>query len=122
VQISGSQWRALKKLQQWLQPQLPPAASLQARLLIEQISQLQQHIHRIEDEIEKQIPFEASAERLMAVPGLGKVGGWTILAEIGDIHRFPSAKQFVPDFSGPAGTRGEGQWREPKAQIRQQRW
>jgi len=95
VQISGSQWRQLEKLQRWLQPQLPPAANLQAQLLLEQISQLQEHVHQIEEEIEKQIPFEASAERLMAVPGLGKVGAWTILAEIGDIRRFPSAKQFV---------------------------
>ena len=95
VQISGSQWRELEKLQQWLQSQLPPAANLQAQLLCEQISQLQQHIHRIEQEIEKQLPFEASAERLMAVPGLGKVGAWIILAEIGDITRFPSSKQFV---------------------------
>lgn len=95
VQISGSQWRELDKLQQWLGPQLPPAANLQAQLMLEQISQLQQHIHRLEEEIEKQIPFEVSAERLMAVPGLGKVGAWTILAEIGDINRFPSAKQFT---------------------------
>ncbi len=95
VKINGSQWRELKKLQQWLQPQLPPAANLQIQLMLEQISQLQQHIHRLEEEIEKQIPFEASAERLMAVPGLGKVGAWTILAEIGDINRFPSAKQFT---------------------------
>lgn len=95
VQISGSQWRELEELQQWLQPQLPPAANLQARLMLEQISQLQQHIHRLEEEIEKQIPFEASAKRLMAVPGLGKVGAWTILSEIGDITRFPSAKQFT---------------------------
>lgn len=95
VQIGGTQWRYLDKLQRWLQPQLPPAASLQARLMIEQISQLQTQIHRIEEEIEKQVPFEASADRLMAVPGLGKVGAWTILAEIGDITRFPSAKQFV---------------------------
>jgi len=93
--INGSQWRELKKLQQWLQPQLPSAARLQAQLLIGQMSQLQQHIHRVEEEIEKQLPFEVSAERLMAVPGLGKVGAWTVLAEIGDIRRFPSAKQFV---------------------------
>jgi transposase len=95
VGISGSQWRELEKLQQWLQPQLPPAANLQAQLLCKQISQLQGHIHRIEQEIEKQVPFEQSAERLMAVPGLGKVGAWTIIAEIGDISRFPSAKQFT---------------------------
>ena len=46
-------------------------------------------------EIEDQTVFDETAERLMAVPGLGKVGAWTILAEIGDINRFPSAKQFV---------------------------
>ena len=95
VQISGSQWRQLNQLQQWLGSQLPPAANLQARLLIEQMSQLQTHIHRIEEEIERQVPFEAAAQRLMEVPGLGKVGAWTILAEIGDISRFPSAKQFT---------------------------
>lgn len=95
VQIGGTQWRYLDKLANWLQPQLPPAAGLQAELMIEQIIQLQRQIHRIEEEIDKQVPFEATAERLMAVPGLGKVGAWTILAEIGDITRFPSAKQFV---------------------------
>ncbi|MDZ7692169.1 MAG: hypothetical protein U5K69_13725 [Balneolaceae bacterium] len=42
-----------EKLQQWLAPlQLPPAAGLPAQLPLEQISQLQQHIHRIEEEIE----------------------------------------------------------------------
>jgi transposase len=95
VQISGSQWRELGKLADWLQPQLPPAANLQVQLMLKQISQLQQHIHRLEEEIEKQAPFKVSAERLMAVPGMGKVGAWTILAEIGDINRFPSSKQFV---------------------------
>lgn len=92
MQISGSQWRYPDTLREWLAPQLPPAANLQADLMLGQIRQLQTHIHRLEDEIEKQIPFEESVERLMAVPGLGKVGAWTILAEIG---RFPSAKQFV---------------------------
>ncbi|SMO79408.1 IS110 family transposase [Fodinibius sediminis] len=111
VPISGSQWRYLGELQQWLQPQLPPAAGLQAELMIEQIIQLQRQIHRIEEEIEKQVPFEATAERLMAVPGLGKVGAWTIMAEIGDITRFPSAKQFVsycrlvPGASDSGGSR-----------------
>ena len=52
VQISGSQWRALDKLSDWLEPQLPPAANLQVQLMLEQISQLQQHIHRLEEEIE----------------------------------------------------------------------
>ena len=92
VQISGTQWRYPGKLQQWLQPQLPSVANLQAQLMLGQIRQLQTDIHRLEEEIEQQNTFNEAAERLMAVPGLGKVGVWTILAEIGDIQRFPSAK------------------------------
>mgnify|MGYP006293868409 CR=1 FL=1 len=115
VQISASQWRQLGQLQQWLAPQLPPAASLQAELLIEQMSQIQQHIHRIEEEIEKQVPFEAAAERLMEVPGVGKVGAWTILAEIGDIHRFPSAKQFVSYCRLVPGSKDSGGSRRHKS-------
>jgi transposase len=95
VQISGTQWRYLEKLQGWLQPQLPPAANLQAQLMLGQIRQLQTDIHRLEEEIEQQAAFDELAERLMDVPGLGKVGAWTIMAEIGDITRFPSAKHFV---------------------------
>lgn len=95
VPIKSSQWRYPAKLQQWLGPQLPLAANLQAELMIEQICQLEAQIHRLEEQIETQIPFEEAAGRLMDVPGLGKVGAWTILAEIGDINRFPTAKQFV---------------------------
>ena len=111
VQISGTQWRYPDKLGNWLQPQLPPAANLQAQLMLEQITQLQGHIHRLEEEIEQQTTFDEAAERLMAVPGLGKVGAWTILAEIGDIARFPSAKQFtsycrlVPGAKDSGGSR-----------------
>ena len=95
VRIAGSQWRYPDKLQQWLDPQLPPAALLQAQLLVEQISQLQAQIHRIEEAIEQQTTFNRQVERLLEVPGLGLVGAWTILAEIGDIGRFPSAGQFL---------------------------
>jgi transposase len=95
VNIGGYGGRQLGKLQQWLQPQLPAVANLQAQLMLEQIRQLQLHIHRLEDEIEQQAAFDEPAERLQAMPGMGKVGAWTIMAEIGDITRFPTAKQFV---------------------------
>jgi transposase len=95
VHINGHDWRALDKLRDWLSGQLPPAAELQAELMLAQISQLQKHLHRLEKEIEKQGIFTEAVKRLMEVPGIGKVGAWTILAEIGDITRFPSAKQFT---------------------------
>lgn len=115
IQISGTQWRYLEKLQGWLQPQLPPAANLQAQLLLEQISQLQQHIHRLEDQIEQQSSFNIQIERLLEVPGLGKVGAWTILAEIGDITRFPSAKQFVSYCRLVPGSKDSGGNRRHKS-------
>jgi len=95
VNIHNYGWRQLGKLQHWLHPQLPPTANLQARLMLGQIRRLQSDIHRLEEAIDEQATFGEAAERLQAVPGLGKVGAWTILAEIGDITRFPSAKQFV---------------------------
>lgn len=65
------------------------------KLLVEQISQLQYQIHRLEEEIEAQSSFTKHLDRLLEVPGLGLVGAWRILAEIGDIGRFPSAGQFL---------------------------
>ena len=115
VKISGSQWRYPGKLQQWLASQLPPAASLQAELLLEQISQLQQHIHRMEDRIEQQSTFTRHVQRLLEVPGLGLVGAWTILAEIGDITRFPSPKQFVSYCRLVPGAKDSGGSRRHKS-------
>jgi transposase len=95
VHINEYGWRELDKLRDWLSGRLPPAAELQAKLMLAQISQLQKHIHRLEQEIEKQGVFTEAVKRLMEIPGIGKVNAWTILAEIGDITRFPTAKQFV---------------------------
>ena len=95
IQISRDQWRYPDQLQQWLQPQLPAEAHLQAGLLLEQIIQIQGHIHHLEEAIEAQEAFTWELELLRPVPGIGLVNGWSILAEIGDISRFPSDKQFV---------------------------
>ncbi len=65
-------------MQQWLHPQLPPAANLQAQLMLGQIRQLETDIHHLEEAIDEQATFGEAAERLQAVPGLGKVGAWTI--------------------------------------------
>jgi transposase len=108
VRIGSTQWRYLGKLQDWLQPKLPPAANLQAQLMLKQINQLQKHICRLEEEIESQVFFGEATKRLMKVPGMGKVGAWTILAEIGDVHRFPSAKQFTSYYRLVPGSKDSG--------------
>src|SRR5699024_9380 len=115
VLISGEDWRYLGELEHTLSRLLPPAASLQSELLIGQISQLCRHIMRLEDEIEKQATFSETCQRLMGVPGLGKVGAWTILAEIGDITRFPSPKQFVSYCRLVPGSKNSGGKTRPRS-------
>lgn len=90
-----STWRHPDQLRQWLEAQLPPVSYLEANLLLEQLIQLQRHIIQIEESIEEQTMFSSELERVMAVPGIGLVTGWTILAEVGDILRFPTDKKFV---------------------------
>ncbi|MEX0639270.1 MAG: transposase [Balneolaceae bacterium] len=69
------------------------------------------HIGRLEEAIEQQTGFGEDAKRLLELPGFGLVTVWTVLAEIGDINRFPTAKQFasycrlVPGSKDSGGTR-----------------
>jgi len=95
VHIDRNQWRYPDELVQWLQSQLPEVATVEAELLVDQILQLQSHIHRLEQMIERREAFSGDLELIKPIPGIGLVNGWSILAEIGDIGRFPSDKQFV---------------------------
>lgn len=88
-------WRYLGKLAEFLQQQLPPVAWVEAELLLEQIRLSQNQIGSLEEAIEEQMRFTKDVERLKVLPGFGVVCAWTVVAEIGDISRFPSAKQFV---------------------------
>lgn len=101
-------WRYLDQMKQWLADKLPEVAQLEACLLLDQMRQLQGHIHQMEQRIEQQVTFSEALERMLPIPGIGLVTGWTILAEIGDIRRFPSAKQFVSYCRLAPGSRNSG--------------
>ncbi len=111
VHIGRDQWRYPEKLGKWLQPQLPEVANVEVGLLVDQILQLQSHIHRLEQKIGQQEAFSGDLELIKPIPGIGLVNGWSILAEIGDIGRFPTDKQFtsycrlVPGSSDSGGSR-----------------
>jgi transposase len=79
--------------------------------MIEQISQLQGHIHRLEEEIERQVPFEEAAELLMAVPGLGNVGSLDDLGRDRRHHPISQCQAVCQLLS--AGTGSQRQWRIP---------
>lgn len=88
-------WRYLGQLKQFLQQQLPALAQVEAGLLLEQIRLTQNHIAALEAAIEEQTDFHRDVQRLKLLPGFGLVCAWTVVAEIGDITRFPSSKQFL---------------------------
>ena len=56
-----------------------------------------QQIFQLEEELQRQTQKVACREfaLLQSVPGIGENLGLTILYEIGDIHRFPSVKDFL---------------------------
>jgi len=88
-------WRYLGSLEEFLTKRLPSVALVEAKLLLEQIRLTQHHVIDMEQAIEEQTGFHGQVQRLKALPGFGLVCAWTVVAEIGDITRFPTAKQFT---------------------------
>lgn len=111
VGIEEVGWYYPDQLQSMLEARLPQVAALEAKLLLEQILQLQRHTQQMEQAIEAQGAFTPDLELILPIPGIGLVGGWTILAEVGDICRFPSDRQFcsysrlVPGSKDSGGSR-----------------
>jgi len=95
VPIPKYPFRDLNRLEEHFQVHLPPASGLEASLHIDQFRLLEGQVHRIEKQIDTYGPEFPDYERISQVPGIGKVSSWSILAEIGDISRFKSDKNFV---------------------------
>jgi transposase len=82
---------------------------LQARTHEAQIALLEQQIHTIECTLHPYLIPNEDIQRLLWIPGIGKVNAFAIYTEIDDIGRFPSAKQFfsycrlVPGADNSAG-------------------
>ncbi len=72
-----------------------PANQLCAQIQLEHIEQLAQSISRIEKAVlgcAREIPFH---EKLLTIPGIGRVLGMTITMEVGDIQRFKTDGEFA---------------------------
>lgn len=108
VHIDELGWRYPDRLLEWLAGSLPEMAMLEVELVITQVIQLQAHIRQMEQAIEDQAEFTPDLELILPVPGVGLVGGWTILAEIGDITRFPGDKQFASYCRLVPGSKNSG--------------
>lgn len=67
--------------------------SLQIKMLIEQISFIQNQVSDVENEIE--VLLEKLNSSITTIPGIGSVNAATILGEIGDIRRFSNPSKLV---------------------------
>jgi len=73
------------------------AFSFQIRQIIEQIEFVEEQLASLDQQIEAYM--EKLSSPITSIPGIGPVYGAVILAEIGNINRFPSGKQLV-SYSG----------------------
>jgi transposase len=88
---------------------LPDEATLQASLYEELIELLTDQIRRIELRLQPQLIPNPDIQRLLWIPGVGKLVAFTLYLEIDGIDRFPTVRQFfsycrvVPGARNSAG-------------------
>lgn len=89
--------------------ELPELPRLQAELQAAQRTLLTQQIRRLDHELRDRVLATPAAQRLVWVPGIGKMVAYTLLLEIDDIRRFPTVRHFhsycrlVPGSDNSAG-------------------
>lgn len=59
------------------------------------IDQLTSRINKIDAVLRRQVKDQPDTQRLRTIPGIGVITAATVLAEIGDIHRFPNAHKLA---------------------------
>ena len=72
---------------------LGDALRVQMTCLLEQLAILERQVDELDAEIEA--VMERLPQHITSIPGIGPVTGATILAEIGDVHRFASPEKLV---------------------------
>src|SRR5262249_5200486 len=90
----------------WTALPLPTHEQLIVQQNMALLDLLNQQLKALDDQLARLSvcpPWYASMVRLLQLPGIGLCAGMTILGAIGDIYRFPSAKDLV-GYSG-LGTR-----------------
>ena len=94
VSAQNSVARLLEKFNVATVAELRECYQLQARCHTAQIELLTQQITMLERALYPHLIPNADVQRLLWIPGLGKVNAFTIYTEIDGITRFPSARQF----------------------------
>ena len=71
-----------------------PFNNIFARSSTSLIHFLDKRIKEIEDRVKRYVELKPEFEYLLTIPGIGKILGLTIMLEVGDIRRFPSAGDY----------------------------
>lgn len=86
--------RLLEKMNVEQVDDLPELMQLPARCHQEQIVLLQQQIKQLERSLQAHLVPDEEVQRLLRIPGIGKINAFTIRLEVDDIARFESDRQF----------------------------
>jgi transposase len=74
--------------------ELPALVQLQVQLLEDEYALLHAQVKRCERELRPRLLPRSDVQRLVWVPGVGAIIAYTLVLEIDDIHRFPTARHF----------------------------
>lgn len=74
---------------------LPPLVQLRTTMLAEQVTLLGDQARRLASALNPRLIPTPDVQRLLWVPGIGRIVAFTILLEIDGIARFPSSRDFV---------------------------
>ena len=74
---------------------LPPLVQLRVQLLGEQLALATAHARRLARELDPRLIPTPDVQRLLWIPGIGRIIAFTIFLEIDGVGRFPSARDFV---------------------------
>jgi transposase len=70
---------------------LPAATQAATKQELALLDEINTHVQELEKQIDKQVVPMKEMRLLRTVPGIGRILGATILLEVGDVDRFPSA-------------------------------
>ena len=116
--------RLLEKYNQPEPDRLPAEATLQASLYAEQIELLGDQIRRIEQQLQPELIPNPDIQRLLWIPGVGKIVAFTLYLEIDGIERFDTVRQFfsycrvVPGADNSAGKRRRGRRKDRNRHLK----
>jgi transposase len=86
--------RLLEKFNVPAVEQLPPLYQLQAQIQQGQITLFTEQVHTLERAIQGELLDTPAIQRLLWIPGIGRIVAFTLALEVDDMQRFPTVRHF----------------------------